>query len=114
MVKNLTVQVDTEQQTQVAVGHELLPKEPPLAEGLLIFRTSPEHASRKTTWSSSCFHSGLSPRGMQLVPGRTEAAPYFLTFRSEQREKPVGAQTRHRLDVGPQLFSLFLGSDWTN
>lgn len=90
MMKNLTVQVDTGQQTQVAVDHELLPKEPPLTEGFLIFRTSPEHASRKTC-SSSCFHSGLSPRGMQLVPDRIEVSPGFLTFRSEQREKAMGA-----------------------
>lgn len=91
MMKNLTVQVDTGQQTRVAVDHELLPKKPPLAEGLLIFRTSPEHASRKMTWSSSCFHSGLSPKSMQLVPDRIEVSPCFLTFHSEQREKAVGA-----------------------
>ena len=64
MMKNLTVQVDTGQQTQVAVDHELLPQEPPLSEEFLIFRTSLEHASRKRTRSSSCFHCGLSPKGM--------------------------------------------------
>lgn len=65
VMKNLTIQVDTGQQTQVAVDHELLPQEPPLSEEFLIFRTSLEHASRKRTRSSSCFHSGLSPKGMQ-------------------------------------------------
>lgn len=75
VMKNLTVQVDTGQQTQVAVDHELLPKEPPLSEGFLIFRTSLEHASRKRTQSSLRFHSGLSPKGVQLAPTEPRRPP---------------------------------------
>ena len=43
--------------------------------GLLIFRTSPEHASRKTTWwSSLCFHSP-QPQRHAVSPRQNQGGP---------------------------------------